>query len=481
MIRMAILGVALGVAASAAAPTFNKDIAPILYTNCAGCHRPGEVAPFSLLTYQDAAKRASFIAAAVEKRFMPPWKAEPGYGDFANERRLSDEQVALIKEWAHAGAPEGDPAARPEPPKFPDGWQAGQPDQVFQFPAKYTLAADGPDQFRCFVISTGLDHDAYVRGLEFRPDNRRVVHHALVFLDASGRARELAAKSPDGSYSCFGGPGVPVSGLLGGWAPGAAPQRRDPSMSVPLRKGTDLVVQIHYHPSGKAELDQSSLGLVYAGPPTKGLLSALMFNRYIDIQPGDAHYVVKTSLVLPRDVTVVSITPHAHYLATDMKITAHLPDGTTKPLIWIKDWDFNWQGAYIYRDPFQLPKDTRVDLEYVYDNSEKNPHNPIRPPVRVRFGEQTKDEMAVAFLTVVLPSRDDIPEFQREIGRQLLEEFVSQWRSLDDLPAETMSPQQAEMLTRAFKLFDKDQDGRLDDGERAALLKMVQGFLQRRQ
>src|SRR5207247_341909 len=172
----------LGLTANAAdVPTFNKDVARILYQNCASCHRPGEVAPFSLLTYQDAAKRAKLIATVTEHRYMPPWKAEPGYGHFANERRLTDSQIELIRNWADAGAPEGDAADKPALPAFPDGWQGGKTDQVLTFPGKYALAADGPDQFRCFVMPLSLGHDTYVSGVEFRPDNRRIVHHALVF------------------------------------------------------------------------------------------------------------------------------------------------------------------------------------------------------------------------------------------------------------------------------------------------------------
>lgn len=252
-----------------APPTFNKDIAPILYANCATCHRPGEVAPFALLSYQDAAKRASLIAGAVSGRFMPPWKAEPGFGDFAAERRLSEAQIALINAWAKAGAPEGDPKAKPEPPKFIEGWQAGQPDQVLTIPVKYSLPAGGPDQYRCFVLPTGLDHEVFVDGIEFRPGNRQIVHHALVYLDASGRAKEMAAASPDGSYPCFGGPGVPIAGSLGGWAPGITPPPRDPELSQPLRQGTDVVIQIHYHPSGKPEQDQSELGLSFPARPPR--------------------------------------------------------------------------------------------------------------------------------------------------------------------------------------------------------------------
>jgi mono/diheme cytochrome c family protein len=477
----AILLLALPAAAGAAsAPTFNKDIAPILLTNCANCHRPGEVAPFSLLTYRDAAKRAALIAGAVGARFMPPWKAEPGYGDFAGERRLTDAQIALIQEWAKAGTPEGDPNLKPAPPKFVDGWQGGQPDQLLTMPAKYSLPADGPDQYRCFVLPTGLDHDVYIAGTEFRPGNRRIVHHALVFLDASGQARKLAA-SGDGSYPCFGGPGFPAAGLIGGWAPGFTPPSRDPELSLPLRKGMDVVIQIHYHLSGKPEQDQSSFGLSFSGPPTKGRTSILLFDHHLDIPAGDAHYVAKASLTLPRDVQLAGITPHAHYLCKDMKVTATLPDGSTKPLIWIKDWDFNWQNAYRYKAPMALPKGTRIDLEYTYDNSENNPHNLAHPPVRVHWGEQTTDEMALVFLTVVLPTRDDIPELRREVNRQYVNQFLSQVHTLRDLPFEMLSSNAAERLTRLFKLFDKNGDGKLDDGERAAMLAFVHSVQERRE
>src|SRR5215471_18353924 len=182
----------LAATSEAATPTFNKDIAPILYKNCAICHRPGEVAPFSLLTYQDAAKRAKLIVVVTQKRYMLPWKAEHGYGDFSNERRLTDDQIALIEGWVDAGAPEGDAADRTAPPLFPEGWLGGQPDCVVNMPVKYSLAADGPDQFECFVLPLNLDRDVFVSEIEFRPGNRRIVHHALVFLDLNGEARRLA-------------------------------------------------------------------------------------------------------------------------------------------------------------------------------------------------------------------------------------------------------------------------------------------------
>ena len=450
-------------------PTFNKDIAPIVYENCAMCHRPGEVAPFSLMTYQDVARRAKLVATVTERRYMPPWKAEHGYGDFANERRLSDEQIAKIKAWADGGTPEGNPADKPQPPVFADGWLAGQPDKVLTLPTTYSLAADGPDQFQCFVLPLNLDREAFLSGLEFRPENRRVVHHALVFLDANNNARKLA--SADGQYPCFGGPRF-QGGLIGGWAPGSIPLKDSEPGLRPIPRGADLVIQIHYHPSGKAEVDRSSIGLKFSDRPgTRGRTAVLMFNRRIDIAPGDSNYVVKASLVMPRDVQVYGIAPHAHYLGKEMKISAHLPDGSEVPLIWIKDWDFNWQGSYQYKKPISLPKGTRVDLQYSYDNSEKNPRNPAHPPVRVRWGEQTTDEMAVAFLSVNIPPAE-IAGFQQEIVSQYLEQILSQGATLEDLPPE-LPVEQRQALSLAFTLFDANRDGKLDATESAAIIQFL--------
>jgi hypothetical protein len=325
-----------------------------------------------------------------------------------------------------------------------------------------------------------LDQDVYVSGVEFRPDNRRIVHHALVFVDSNGAARRRSANG-DGSYPCFGGPGVPGTGLIGGWTPGAFPVPASDDYSRPVPRGSDIVVQIHYHPSGKPELDQSSLGLTFTGPPSgppkKGRTAALVLGPRIDIPPGDPHYVVKGQLVLPRDVELTAIAPHAHYLCKEMKVTAHLPNGSPVPLIWIKDWDFNWQGTYRYEKPIALPKDTRIDLEYTFDNSENNPRNPARPPVRVKWGEQTTDEMALAFLVVVLPSREDAQAFERQIAIQYLEAFLYDGADVENLPSE-IPAQQRERLAQVFRLFDRNDNGIIDSDERDILLRFLRGFQQ---
>jgi len=456
---------------TSATPTFNRDIAPIIYQNCSNCHRPGEVAPFALLSYQDAAKRARQIADITQARVMPPWKATQGYGEFLDVRRLTDQQIATIRDWAAHGAPEGDPAAKPVPPNFPKGWLAGEPDQVLKMTQSYPVPAEGPDQFRCFVIPLNADHEEYVKTVEFRPGNRRIVHHALFFLDTSGEARKRETASGQG-YSCVGGPGLDITGSLSGWAPGAQPSIARGGVAHIIPKGADLVMQIHYHLDGKPEQDQSSLGLTFSQtPPTKGLTLFVLGNEKIDIPAGDAQYVVRASGVLPMDTEAVGIFPHAHYLCKDMKVDAHLPDGSVTPLIWIKDWDFNWQGSYRYASPVKLPKGTRLEMQYTYDNSAGNPHNPSNPPREVKFGEQTTNEMAFAFVSLALDNPADVSAFRSGTRAEFVADMLQ-----NGVDTEALGSQRAAQLKLLLSAFDRNHNGKLDPEEREAL---VQYLIQR--
>ena len=302
--------------------TFTKDVAPILFTQCVTCHRPGEVAPFSLTSYKDAKKRAGQIADVTENRFMPPWMAEKGHGDFVGERRLSDEQIKVLRAWADAGAPEGDPAQLPPLPTFPDGWTLGQPDLVLKMSESYELKAEGRDVFRVFVIPTNLTEDKYVRAVEFRPGNRKIVHHALFFLDNSGTARKLDAQDPGPGYSRMGGPGFLPTGGLGGWAPGFTPFNLPKGVGRPVRKGADLVIQVHFHPSGKVETEQSTIGLFFTKEPPEKILIPFprAARRKINIPPGEKTFEVNDSFTVPADTTLIGITPHAHLLCKEIKV-----------------------------------------------------------------------------------------------------------------------------------------------------------------
>ena len=407
--------------------TFTETIAPILYANCVTCHRPGEVAPFSLISYEDVAKRGKLVAKVTESKYMPPWHAAHGYGEFVGERGLSDAQIAAIGAWVKAGMPRGDASKMPTLPAFPpDGWRLGQPDLILEMPAGFDLPASGPDVFRNFVIPTRLTEDKWVRGIEFRPGARKVVHHAIFAQVAGG---SLSARDGADGRPGFGGMGaVGVvndrgdSRSLGGWAVGATPRMLPEGVAARLPKGSDLLLQMHFHLSGKPETEKSLIGIFFADKaPDKDLFSVELPALFgvgagIDIPPGEARYTIQDSFTLPGDVSVYSAMAHAHYLAREMKATATLPDGSTRPLIWIHDWDFNWQDSYVYKKPFTLPKGTRLDVTLTYDNSADNPRHPISPPRRVLWGEQSLDEMGTVGFGFEVLNKADVPSFQQALA-----------------------------------------------------------------
>ncbi len=385
--------------------TYAKDIAPILYQNCAGCHHAGEVAPFPLMSYQDAKPRAAFLAAVTQSRYMPPWKADRSVA-FADQRGLTDAQIALIQRWSAAGAPMGDPKAVPPAPRFTSDWTLGPPDAAFVMPSLYHLSADGSDVYRCFVLHTHYAQDRWVTAMQVRPGDARIVHHVLVYVDTSGQAARLAAQTNDGQpgYTSFGGIGFPPEGLLGGWAPGNGPHPLPPGVGLRLPRNADIVLQVHYHKDGKPEADLTRLGLYFAQGPVDKPLHIWPLHAPLWIPAGDAHYTTQADLTVPADATLLEILPHMHLLGRTISVTATLPDGTTRPLVSIPDWDFNWQTTYVYQRPVALPRGTVLHLTATYDNSANNPRNPHVPPQTVTWGEQTTDEMCLAFLFYTVDS-----------------------------------------------------------------------------
>lgn len=395
---------ALAGSSASTSVTFTRDIAPIVFNNCTACHRPGEVAPFALMNYADVSRHSHEIADLTQSRQMPPWKPADGFGDFVGSRRLSQGQIELIQQWVKAGKPQGNPADLPAIPQFKSGWMLGEPDMIVRMPEPFTLQADGPDQYRVFPIPLHLDHDVYVSAVEFRASNPKIVHHSLLYLDNSGTARALEAESAHKpGYARTGSPGFVPSGGLGGWAPGVSPRFLPDGVGRPIKAGADLVLHTHFHPSGKIEKEQSVVGLYFTKKvPDKVLISMPHGTNRLNIAPGDNHYVVENTFTVPANVELAGIFPHAHLLCKEIKVTAALPDGTIEPLIWIKDWDWNWQDFYQYSHVVQIPRGTKVTQEFVYDNSAENPHNPSSPPQRVHYGEQTKDEMSLVFYQILI-------------------------------------------------------------------------------
>ncbi len=392
--------------AAVAGPTFSREVAPILYRQCVSCHRPGGVAPFSLVSYADAAKRAPLIATVTHQRYMPPWL--PREPRFQHERRLTESEIATLARWAGAGAPEGDRDHLPSPPRFPEGWQLGAPDLVAEMPAPFDVPAEGPDLYRCFVIPAAAARDHWVRALDIAPGNPKVVHHVLLFQDVTGTARKRDTGS---GYACFGTPGFLPARGLGGWTPGAQPSVVPDGIPELLHGGADLVLQVHYHPTGKPESDRTRLALYFtAQKPARRMMDIPLGSNRIDIPPGDRTYKVTDHFTVPVDVDAISIIPHAHYVCKQMYGYAVLPSGARRTLIRIPDWNFNWQQQYVYPAPVRLPAGTRLEMEFTYDNSEANPRNPNHPPQRVVWGPGTTDEMAGLHVEVVPVRESDAQE-----------------------------------------------------------------------
>lgn len=386
--------------------TYSEHVAPILQQNCQACHRQGEVAPFTLNDYADAKVWATEIAAYTQARLMPPWKPATGYGTFKNERTLTDTEIQTLARWAETGAAPGDLDAVPPAPEFPEGWALGEPDWIAEMPVEYEIAPEGEDEYRQFIIPTDFDRDMYVQAVDVQPGNRKTVHHVIAYLDTRGEARKLDALDPKPGYVTEGtGPGFRSAGTVGGWAPGVTPSVLPKGVGYLLPKGADIVMQVHYYRTGHTERDQSRLGLYFSetAETTKLRISEAINTEFV-IPPGEARHEVLADETFDQDVYLLATMPHMHLLGREMRLIATTPAGETHELIWIQDWDFNWQDAYHYRAPLFFPAGTRVNLVAYFDNSEANPANPHDPPVPVGWGEKTTDEMCIGFLYYVKAS-----------------------------------------------------------------------------
>ena len=407
--------------------TFNADIAPIMFENCAGCHRPGESAPFSLLSYEDVRKRARLIVDVTQRRYMPPWLPDPDFVHFVGERRLTAEQLGLIQQWTKEGMAEGTQSLPPLPKwnSSGRGWQLGEPDLVLKPTEAFLLPAEGPDVYRNLVVPIPLPARRYVRGMEFRA-NSRAVHHAFFRFDKTGQVRSLQGR--DGQPG-FAGIHTPKSAegpiTFASWQPGKTPRFYPDDMAWAVETNTDLVMQLHLQPLGKVESIAPELALYFTDKAGPAIAFKLPLSSYaIDIPAGATNYVASDSFVLPIDVEVRAVLPHAHYLCRQMKGYAELPDRSRRWLMSIHDWDFNWQGDYQFVTPMQLPKGTRLVMEYGYDNSTNNVRNPNHPPRPVRYGLQSSDEMAELWLQVVMKSRQDFLILQRALQPKFLDDTI---------------------------------------------------------
>lgn len=397
--------------------TFNREIAPIVFANCLVCHRDGEVAPFALATYEQVAKRAGQIAQVAGSRIMPPWLPAPGYGHFVGERRLSEKQIAMFKSWADAGAPEGVPEDRPPMPQFPSGWQLGQPDLIIRMPRPFLLYAEGIDLNQHFVIPLNLQQDRLISAVEVHPGNPKIVHHAHMFIDTSGEARFLDAADPGEGYTRFGGNGLSSAAYLGGWNPGATPHFFPAGTGRLMPKAGDVVFQIHYHPSGKPELDQTEIGIYFAPASARQVVADIVVgNVDLMIPAGSSNATFMGEYTLPTNATLMEIRPHMHLLGKSYQVRGLLPTGSEVPLIWIDNWDFNRQDSYVFERPVQLPAGSRIQILIKYDNSDDNPNNPNTPPRTVFFGEESTDEMSNCAIRVTTETASQLKTLTADNG-----------------------------------------------------------------
>ncbi len=390
--------------------TYYRDVLPILQNSCQTCHRPGEVAPFSLITYKQAVNWASDIKDYTQGRQMPPWKIAEGI-PFQNERKLSDSAIATLAAWADGGMAEGDPKDAPKKKEFVDAWMLGKPDLVLEANEDFVVGPGGRDLFRCFVLPTHLDEEKFIVGFEVKPGNPRVVHHTLNFIDTLGRARQLEAtaqakekeQKPDFDF----GPGYSKamwigflpSGSIGGWAPGQTANQLPDGYGWPLAKGADVVIQVHYHRNGRVEKDRPRIGLYFAKKPEgiKPFKAGLIPGLFLAIPPNEENFKVTGSAAANEDCVIYSIMPHMHLIGRSIEVTMTPPGGATTTLLAIRDWDYNWQETYFLKQPMSVAKGTRFQVEAIYDNSSKNPNNPNNPPKLVTVGEQTTNEMCFVF------------------------------------------------------------------------------------
>ena len=407
--------------------TFHKDVAAILQKNCQTCHRPGEVGPFSLMTYKQAVNWAEDIKEYTASRKMPPWKPSAATFPFHNDRRLSDAEIKTLAAWADGGAPEGDPKDAPPPARFADGWMLGKPDLVLTAAGDFHLGSSGADTFRCYVLPTNLPEDRYIIGFEVKPGNPRIVHHTLNYWDLSGRARQFEESAREKAdpedrdrgpgYSAsmgvgfFPGPspraGVPSLGNFGGWAPGQVPRFLPKGTGYLLPRGADVVLQVHYHRNGKPETDRTQIGLFLADKPVERPYQTVFVTPemplFMRIPAGKEDHRIAAHRYLQTDCVMHSVMPHMHLIGKSVTVSMTPPGGEKTTLVEIKEWDYNWQETYWFKEPLHLKAGTRLDIEAVFDNSSKNPNNPRNPPVVVGFGEQTTNEMLFGFFGVTHP------------------------------------------------------------------------------
>ena len=392
---------------SMTAPTYTKDVAPILQKHCQSCHRPGEAAPFSMLTYEGTRPWAGAMKMAVRQRVMPPWYADPQVGHFSNERSLTQEEIDTIVAWATAGAPEGDANDLPRPLNFVEGWGIPKPDMTFELPKEFAVPKSGMVEYQYAIVPTGFTHDMWVQAAEVRPTERSVVHHIIAYVREPGsnyfkdqKPGEFFEAPPQKTDEPVDTSALP-SDFLVGYAPGQPAEILRPGEAKLIRAGSDIVFEVHYTPNGKAVMDRTKLGLVFAKqPPAKRVQTLSATNGTFKIPPGDPNYRVDASFEIRKPVTLASIHPHMHARGKDFEYRVVFPSGETRTILRVPQYNWHWQLWYNLAEPIDLPPGARIECTAHFDNSRNNPENPD-PTKTVIWGQQSWDEMMVGFFNLV--------------------------------------------------------------------------------
>jgi hypothetical protein len=418
LLFLAALFGAAGSDIKAQTPVWSTDVAPILFNKCASCHRTGGIAPFSLTTFADASVKAAGISAAVHSKMMPPWPPDPHYSRLAHERLLSAQEIEKIKNWAAGGAPQGDPTKAPPVPTFnPDGDLAGTPDLIAKIP-HYTSTASTTkgDVYQCFVVPNTQSADKFITAFEAIPGNRPIVHHVLVYADTTGTAQQLDANTPgEPGYTSFGGIGTDDAILLGGWVPGTAPLKYPTGFGVKLPKDADIVIQIHYPAGSDGQVDSTKIKFFFSPTPVRDVFIMPILNHITNITPqlvippNQTKTFTEEQVLPPIEISLLGVAPHMHLIGRNISVFG-VAGADTQNYIRINNWDFHWQGFYMFKNIKKIPIGTTVYSKAFYDNTSNNPFNPNNPPKAVTAGEGTADEMMLTYfiLTYYQPGDENI-------------------------------------------------------------------------
>lgn len=465
---------------STAAPEYHRDVAPIIHGNCSTCHRPGQAAPFALMDYAQVKRRAKQIVEVTGERLMPPWHADRGIVEYANDRSLSDSQIEVLREWLAAGAPEGDRSHQKPAPVFTDGWEVGKPDLEVAMSEPFTVPAEGRDIYRNFVIPLDLAEDKWINAIEYRPGAPEVVHHVLYFLDTSGTARQKDSADPAPGFSGFGSV-VNHFRYLGGWDLGTQASELPYGLAMKAPKGSDLIIQVHYSPKGREYQDLSRLAIHFADKPTARPWTILpippMFGILdgIDIPAGEKEYVKRNAFTVPVDVEAFRVNAHSHYLGKRMEMTATYPDGRREWLLKMSHWNFAWQEDYQFKKPIRIPAGSKIDVLISWDNSATNPHQTNHPPRPVRWGPESNDEMGTITLSVMVDTQEQKDALHQSVKLYMATQAINRAFNGDvttllharaggiRIPDST-----AARLQEISKGLDFDRDGKLSEAETGA-------------